>query len=55
MIVKGLHILPWDVTFTAMNSCALLVCKLEHVFFGRRVWETVTLEAWLPSGLSNLL
>jgi hypothetical protein len=46
MILKGLHILLLDVTLTAMNSCALPVCELELVFFGRGVWETVTLEAW---------
>jgi len=38
-----------------MNSSALPICKLELAFFGRGVWETVTLEAWWPSGLSNSL
>jgi len=46
IFLKGLHISLLDVTLAAMISCALSICELEHVFFGRGVWETVTLEAW---------
>jgi hypothetical protein len=41
MILKRLQILLLDATLTAVYSCALLICKMEHVFLGRGVWEIV--------------
>jgi len=55
MILKGLYISLLDVNLTVMNSCALPICKLELVFFGRGVLETVTPETRWPSRLSNSL